>query len=403
MLRTYLCNLRRGAVNRPLIVGIAGAIIVLVAIALTFFIDREPDNPVSTSSGGQSQPSSVAKKRPSILAPEPDSPVRQAARPRDKRPAQRAPRDDGRAPVVSSPGTAVETVPQTTTPKTPTRGPRQTKNKPSFDIVRVNPQGDTVIAGRAQPDAEVTVMQGDKVIGRVRADKRGEWVLIPQTPIAPGTHTLTIVSRRTDGSRVSSDQSVVVVVPDRGKDIAGKPIAEPGGSLALAVPKKEGAAPVVLQSPGGVGSATLSLDAIDYGQSGANLGLSGRAPAGAEVRVYLDDKFIGRAIADEKGIWRLNPGIDIPAGLYRMRVDRVDGAGKVVARVELPFSRAEPVRNLAEGAVVFVQPGNSLWRLARRNYGQGLRYTEIYQANKDQIRNPDLIYPGQVFVLPKVN
>ena len=52
---------------------------------------------------------------------------------------------------------------------------------------------------------------------------------------------------------------------------------------------------------------------------------------------------------------------------------------------------------------MFVQPGNSLWRLARRSYGEGLRYTDIYEANKDQIRNPDLIYPGQVFVLPKVN
>jgi nucleoid-associated protein YgaU len=69
----------------------------------------------------------------------------------------------------------------------------------------------------------------------------------------------------------------------------------------------------------------------------------------------------------------------------------------------LPFSRAKPVSDLAEGTVVFVQPGNSLWRLARRSYGEGLRYTEIYEANKDQIRNPDLIYPGQVFVLPKVN
>ena len=260
-----------------------------------------------------------------------------------------------------------------------------------------------MIAGRAQPNAEITVMQGDKVIGRVRADKRGEWVLIPETPIGPGTHSLTIVSRRADGTQVSSDQSVVVVVPDRGKNLAGQATTEQTGALALAVPKKEGAAPVVLQAPGGIGNAGLSLDAIDYGQTGKNLGLSGRAPAGTEVRVYLDNKFIGRATADEKGIWRLSPDIDIPAGLYRMRVDRIGEDGKVLARVELPFSRAEPVRELAEGTVVFVQPGNSLWRLARRSYGQGLRYTEIYQANKDQIRNPDLIYPGQVFVLPQLN
>ncbi|MGZ0247317.1 MAG: LysM peptidoglycan-binding domain-containing protein, partial [Alphaproteobacteria bacterium] len=224
-----------------------------------------------------------------------------------------------------------------------------------------------------------------------------------QTPIAPGTHTLTIVSRRADGTVVSSDQSVVVVVPERGKNVAGSPTTGPSGSLALAIPKDRTRVPVVLQMPGGIGDAQLSLDTIDYGQAGSSLGLSGRAPPGTAVGVYLDNRFIGRATAEDKGIWRLNPEIDIPAGLYKMRVDRVDAAGKVTARVELPFSRATPVSGLAAGTVVFVQPGNSLWRLARRSYGEGLRYTEIYEANKDQIRNPDLIYPGQVFVLPAVN
>ena len=54
---------------------------------------------------------------------------------------------------------------------------------------------------------------------------------------------------------------------------------------------------------------------------------------------------------------------------------------------------------LAAGQVV-VQPGNSLWRIASRVYGEGLLYTEIYQANVGQIRDPDLIYPGQIFDLP---
>ena len=48
-----------------------------------------------------------------------------------------------------------------------------------------------------------------------------------------------------------------------------------------------------------------------------------------------------------------------------------------------------------------VQPGASLWRIARSNYGKGTRFTVIYQANKEQIRDPDLIYPGQIFTLPK--
>ena len=69
---------------------------------------------------------------------------------------------------------------------------------------------------------------------------------------------------------------------------------------------------MVLQRPGGVGDAGLSLDAIDYGQRGDDLTLSGRADPGKKVWVYLDNEFVGRAIADERGIWRLQPGIDIP-------------------------------------------------------------------------------------------
>ena len=398
--------------KRPLIVGIAGAIIVLGAIVLTFFIDREPDNPVSSSSGAGAQSSARGSSRPSILAPELNSPTRSVRR------SQK----DGAIPSANTGGKNAGGSGKTGAGKIPAPAPAPASapapaqsatsdaprvaapvRKPSFDILRVNPQGDTVIAGRAQPNAAITVMKDHTVIGRVRADKRGEWVLIPQSPIAPGTHSLTIFSNRTDGMEVRSDQSVVVVVPERGKDVAGATTSRPSGSLAVAVPTKTGGAPVVLQTPGGVGTGDLSLDAIDYGTAGRNVGLSGRAPPGAEVRVYLDNKFIGRATADEKSVWLINPGIEIPPGLYKMRVDRVDAAGKVIARVELPFSRAKPVRDLAEGKVVFVQPGNSLWRLARRSYGEGLRYTEIYRANKDQIRNPDLIYPGQVFVLPQLN
>lgn len=398
--------------NRPLIVGIAGAIIVLVAIALTFFIDREPDRPVQQGASAPEAPAPAARK--SIL--DPAKPATRGETPsgdgttgssQRRDPGPRANSATGGSPPRNTTGSAPVVGQGTGAPagaqpagSAPASG---STDRPTFDIVRVNPQGDTVIAGRARPNSEITVMQGDKVIGRARADKRGEWVLVPQTPIAPGTHTLTIVSRQADGTEVSSDQSVVVVVPERGKDVAGSPTTGTSGSLAVAIPKEKTGAPVVLQTPGGIGNAELSLDAIDYGQAGRNLGLSGRAPPGTEVRVYLDNRFIGRATADEKGIWRLSPGIDIPAGLYKMRVDRVDSAGKVIARVELPFSRAVPVQGLADGTVVFVQPGNSLWRLARRSYGEGLRYTEIYQANKDQIRDPDLIYPGQVFVLPNVN
>ncbi|MBX6323142.1 MAG: LysM peptidoglycan-binding domain-containing protein, partial [Rhodospirillaceae bacterium] len=78
----------------------------------------------------------------------------------------------------------------------------------------------------------------------------------------------------------------------------------------------------------------------------------------------------------------------------------VEAGGRVVARVESPFARVEPIAVESGDTRVVVQPGNSLWRIARRTLGDGIRFTAIYDANKSQIADPDLIYPGQVFVVP---
>jgi nucleoid-associated protein YgaU len=94
------------------------------------------------------------------------------------------------------------------------------------------------------------------------------------------------------------------------------------------------------------------------------------------------------------------PPVAPEIGRHRLRVDQLAANGAVSARIELPFQRDEVTpASIAAGRVV-VQPGNNLWRLARAAYGSGIRYTTIFQANRDQIRNPDLIFPGQVFTVP---
>lgn len=71
---------------------------------------------------------------------------------------------------------------------------------------------------------------------------------------------------------------------------------------------------------------------------------------------------------------------------------------------EVPQMVAQSVGNpedqrYASGKAI-IRKGDNLWTIARRIYGSGPRYTVIYQANSQQIRDPNLIYPGQVFVLP---
>jgi LysM repeat protein len=93
---------------------------------------------------------------------------------------------------------------------------------------------------------------------------------------------------------------------------------------------------------------------------------------------------------------------DPTPGDYTLRLDQVGESGKPDSRLETPFTRVShpPVEGDVEVDYVIVQPGNSLWRIARRVLGEGMRYVHIYEANQRQIRDPDLIYPGQVFEIP---
>jgi hypothetical protein len=267
---------------------------------------------------------------------------------------------------------------------------------PSFDVVRVNPNGDTVIAGRAEPGAEITVMDGETVIGHVQADKRGEWVLVPDKPLPPGSRNLSLSAKLGDGQTLNSDSDVVLVVPENGEGATGV--------LALRVPGKGDGPSTLMQSPfapgDGRGARGLTIDVIDYDDKGRAT-VSGNAPAGAKLNIYLDDALAGSTASDGKNEWRLALPQLLQPGDHKLRVDRLDDKGKVSDRAEYAFNRAPPTEGVTAGTAVIVQPGNSLWRLARRTYGEGMRYALIFEANKSQIRDPDLIYPGQVFALPK--
>ncbi len=373
--------------NRAILMILAGAALIGAAIALSVGVFTDGDS-------GDTPPATIA------AGPEPAPAPPPAAAP---------------APSAPAPSAAAPAKPQPDVPE-----PAATA--PSFDVVRVNPQGDTVIAGRAAPGAEVTIKDGDTVIGTATADRRGEWVYVPDKPLDPGSRQLELSARASDGTVSVGERSVVLVIPEREKDVAGRPADEPSSPLALSVPRAGSGPSQVLQAPSAVGpggiaprpgsasappvaapgqsaSRALSLDVVDYDERG-QLILSGRGPAGARVLSYLDGQLLGRADAGDDERWTLQPEKPVAPGLYTLRVDQVRDDGSVVARLQFPFSRAAPVAGLKPEQFVVVQPGNSLWRISRRTYGRGLAYTVIYEANDDQIRDPDLIYPGQVFVLP---
>ena len=262
---------------------------------------------------------------------------------------------------------------------------------PSFDIVRIDPQGDAVIAGRSQPGAELSIRSDGVEIGHATADGQGAWALT--LPLPAGPHALTLQEHTASGQEVASAGSVLMAVPERGP---------PGALPPLAVLTGPQQPPRVLQGPPGAGATKpgqLGLGALDYDARG-DLQLSGTAKPDTTVRLYADNHPIGEVHTGKDGRWVLAPRTVVPEGPHQLRLDQVGPDGKVIARVELPFHRELiPPGDLAAGRVI-VQPGTTLWRIASQAYGRGIRYTVIYQANHEQIRNPNLIYPGQVFAVP---
>ena len=309
---------------------------------------------------------------------------------------------------------------------------------PSFDLVRVSREGSAVIAGRAEPGADVMLKDGERTIGSAKADRRGEFVILPDAVLAPGSRELSLQARDSAGRSSASDKVVVLSIPERpaaGRPPAGTPLAvatprdglgpswimqrpEPPKTAALP-PDSEAPAPptgsptAAPGAPAGQGAPlaaavnsgqakrpALGVDTVDYDDKG-NLALSGTATPGRRVDVYLDDRPVGQATARLDGRWELSPPAGIDPGQYTLRADELNPAGDVADRVRLPVARADlPAESLGIGRVV-VQPGNSLWRIARRTYGSGVRYTVIYDANRTLIRDPDVIYPGQVFSVPE--
>jgi hypothetical protein len=291
-----------------------------------------------------------------------------------------------------------------------------TGDAPSFDVARIGSRGTLVAAGRAAPGAEVTLLDGAREIGRARADRRGEWVILPEDALPMGARELSLHSRRPGGGFIRGRNIALVVVAGAGPpgpDGALTPDGRrPGGTVALlpADPRDagmdHGAIPRLLSDWGGAavgGSGSgrrLGLDIVDYEDGGA-IRFAGRAAPGSTVRLYVGSDHLGDAPVDAAGRWQLTPAHQPWVGRHLLRLDQLAADGGVIGRVAVPFQRERATENAAaEAAQLVVQPGQTLWRIARQTYGRGTRYTLIFEANRNQIRDPAVIFPGQVFTLP---
>ncbi|WP_116084257.1 LysM peptidoglycan-binding domain-containing protein [Tropicimonas sp. IMCC34011] len=256
----------------------------------------------------------------------------------------------------------------------------------------------------------------------------------PEAPLPEATRTMDVPTGETQ-AEVQPRQPVAESDPETALAEADEAPADNAARSEAPLPDAErtSRAPTVLLAsdegvsvlqPGdseqGQGDRVV-IDAISYGDDGEVL-LEGRTAAHAgdedgdgEVRIYVDNRPVERVAIAGDGSWRTPlPGVD--PGTYTVRVDQVGGGGSVVSRFETPFRREAPSTieatrieaeegnpDVVRASVITVQPGYTLWGIASDRYGSGYDYVQIFEQNRDQIRDPDLIYPGQVFDLPKAD
>lgn len=306
------------------------------------------------------------------------------------------------ATAPAAPGVAPATPAATTVPAL-APVPAAAVPLPSFDVARIGADGRAVIAGRAAPGARIVLLDGGKEIAKGQSDARGEWVIIIQDPpLAVGQHELRVVQHIEGKAPLTSEQAVVAVVPE--PPAASTPVQSRAETLVMISPPA-GAATLV-QPPTAAGlpkSADLSVSTLDY-DDGGYITVSGLAAPGTVVRAYVNDRMVAEGRAASDGRWRLKPADPIDPGKYLLRLDRIATDGKPVARLEMPFDRVvvAPVSS-TDGRRLHIVKGDNLWNIAQAHYGAGWRHTVIFAANKDQVKNPHLIYPGQILSLPKAN
>lgn len=401
-----------------------------------------------------------------------------------------APAETASAEAAVADATAAPAVPE---PEPAAAVPSAEMGVPSFDVVRVEPDGSATVAGKAAPGAVVSLQVAGVEVAQAKADGQGNFVTLFTLPDSDAPRLLSVIATGADGTELAGTQQLAVAptaAPGAVATAEPAPAAAPSAPVEAVAPAVVAEAPAaILVSPEGVKvvqpaatvpaevAANVAVDSIAYAPDGA-VQLGGHGQAGAVLRLYLDAAPLSEVTVAPDGLWAVVLR-DVAPGIYQMRVDQFGAEGKVTSRFETPFKREtlealaavapaakapavvtepvaevapepeaaapapvvvtevpaaapapdagstaatlpaavasapatapqapvaaepEPVPATAQASLtVTVQPGFTLWGIAEGRYGDGVMYVQVFDANKDKIKDPDLIYPGQVFTIP---
>ncbi|UVD57974.1 LysM peptidoglycan-binding domain-containing protein [Rhizobium sp. Pop5] len=263
---------------------------------------------------------------------------------------------------------------------------------PAFDVLRVEPDGSTVIAGSAEPNGKLEVLDGEKVVTTADVGASGDFAAVLDDPLSAGDHQLVLKFTSKDGKSMLSEEVATISVPKdgNGADLLAM-VSKPGAASRIITAPKGGtevadasnpaspladkpatgetsAAPaatpaptgeLALQTPGlpdaASGSANPQPAAPGTAESGKTVApdvmvnaveiegnkifIAGTTRSNAKVLGYADDSLVGQDTAGSDGHFVIDGVAALSVGDHKIRVDVVDAAGKVIVRASVNFNR----------------------------------------------------------------
>ncbi len=243
---------------------------------------------------------------------------------------------------------------------------QSTSGAPTFDVLRVEPDGSAVVAGKAQPGSKLEILSNGKVIAQTTIDGSGDFAAVFDNPLPPGDHELVLRSTDASGKATQSEEVATVSVPNGKAGELLAMVSKPGeASRVLAMPE---AAPSALQppqaaqpgqsatpaatttpapaagtpAPSGAAApltSTVQVTAVEF--EGSKIFVAGSAPAASSVRALVDDKEIGKSTTEASGHFVIEGNVDLSVGSHIITVEELNADGTVKVRVRVPFERPQ--------------------------------------------------------------
>ncbi|MDA8942894.1 LysM peptidoglycan-binding domain-containing protein [Alphaproteobacteria bacterium] len=306
----------------------------------------------------------------------------------------------------------------------------------TIDLARVKPDGAAVFAGTAAANAKIRIFEGDILLGETVANANGEWVIVLEKSLAAGQHLISVAMERSDGSTEMADRSLAVEIY---QDTETKP-------LVALLPETATEVPVLIQSPDDVDAASPAAPAseaivadatgADAAAAKAAMGdtteaaptkpqaksqiaalapsaiiwrdvsrilISGTSRGGVRVTVNDEKGQFGEALVLADGAWQVAGSLDMDIAVNHLRFALFDEANHIIARYDLPVKARDLAKGQDGSPLVVVNKGDMLWRIAYHQLGEGVKYVDIVRRNQQDINDPDLIYPKQIFAVPQTS